>query len=592
MKTKIKILVLLPVMVLTSCNSMKATSYISNGNKYETFYDDSYFLMDNKTYHEEISLVSFSNAMSTVKTEGSYENRSSYVQDLYKKEGFTNLFINQSYKEFPGLDTIGYIIGVKQVKLEEESFNLVQLSVRSGAYKAEWASNVTVGTEGNAQGFDSASNQAKEGLYNYLKDNNITGPTKLWINGFSRGGATANLTAGKVIKDIIEGTYVSNVETTLDDIYAYCFEPPQGVLITEDEDPHAAPYNCIHNLINYNDLVPLLVPRFFGFTHYGNYYFYPDRLTDIFFNHSERKKLISNYHFMTGSHNLKDYSIDDWKFFDVGATLAAENNLPRESLYPSLGRFFRGFIDGLGYISLMTRELYAGAIEPGLRELFRAINGLNEDIGNVELEAESLINVIFSYSFLRTLMTEVIQGAIYEFCSDTMYLFYEIFGYNEKNGEAVKALYDKIWYTMFFLSAGFYYRQDLTLQFFNRDNMLGIVNAHYPSLNYSFLKSCDTRIYGKKACKLNDGSYQILHVKNPTRFKIYEEQLDKIIFTFEDGKMKSDTLACDRLADGELKIYLPNNGIYQYEGEYEEMELVKISPFDTEMTGKDPFAVE
>lgn len=575
MKIKIAIFLFVPIIALSSCSGKAMISFASASKTFKTMYDDSYFLLDNGTYHEEISLASYAASMASIKTTGDYENRSSYLLDLWKKEGFSNFYISQNYKEEPGLDSIGFAIASKQINCENQSFNLIAIAVRSGGYGAEWASNFTVGKTGNSQGFDDASNKVLAGILQYLSNNSIGGHTKFWLSGYSRGGATANMAAGKLLDTIEAGELNPSVNSTYEDVYAYCFEPPAGAFISQGQAEKEL-YQGVHNLLNFNDLIPLVAPYQWGFTRYGHDHYYPDRLTDIFFDKSERKKLISNYHFEAGGHEYTDYTVDKWQFTDPGADYAEIANLPRESLHPSLGRFMHGLMEEINKV-IVDRETYSKLIESGLRAMFATTEGLNPELGDKPIDMGSIVNTISQYPFIRVLLLEILESNPASFILDSKFLFYELFNYNEKNAKAVEELYTMNFFTIYSFALAFNTRKDLALQLFNRDNLLGLIQCHYTELNYSFTKSCDTRLYGKKACKLNDGSYRILHVKNPSSFTIYESQLKKNIFTFANGKMSSDCVSAERMANGDIDIYLPNNGLYTYQGESESISLTKMT---------------
>ena len=130
--------------------------------------------------------------------------------------------------------------------------------------------------------------------------------------------------------------------------------------------------------------------------------------------------------------------------------------------------------------------------------------------------------------------------------------------------DAIKALYNDLWYFLLFLGPSLASREDLLLQLLSRDNLINLVPPHYTDLNYSFLLSCDSRLYGKAACKMNDGTYRVLEIKTPDSVTIYESHLKKNVFTYSNGKMASDTLSAEKLADGSIRVYLPKNGSYQY----------------------------
>ena len=86
-----KIITLFSVLVLalSSCqsNSKRLTFFVTD-YEYETIYDDSYFLLDNKEYHEEIALMSYASAMASMNGGKDYEIRSKHLVELWKKEKF------------------------------------------------------------------------------------------------------------------------------------------------------------------------------------------------------------------------------------------------------------------------------------------------------------------------------------------------------------------------------------------------------------------------------------------------------------------------------------------------------------------------
>ena len=73
-------------------------------------------------------------------------------------------------------------------------------------------------SSGNHEGFSNSKNQVGDFLKKYIKDKNIKGKTKIWIVGFSRGAAVANMLAGEITARKIT---FDNVNFGRKDIYAY-----------------------------------------------------------------------------------------------------------------------------------------------------------------------------------------------------------------------------------------------------------------------------------------------------------------------------------------------------------------------------------
>ena len=555
MKKIYSIFLLLPL-ILTSCKTEPSKMTFKCGSmNYETYYKDSYFELDNREYHQELAVASFASVMSGNDSGKDYKIRGTNLINLWKKEGFKNIYINEAYKLKPTTDSVGLGIAYKKIK----DFNLVTMTIRSYSYEAEWASNFTVGATGHSKGFYDSSCYALEELQNYITTNNIQGKTKFWLIGYSRGGAITNLAAAQILDKVNENNYfMEGVNTTVYDVYAYCVEPPAGACTTY-EDARSDLYSCIQNFFNFNDLVPMILDKAWGFVHYGQCHYFPDRITDIYFNSTERKKLVSNYHFMPQAHELTEYKIDEWKFYDAGEEDTKEKNLPRETIYPSQGLFARRFSHEV-FNGFITREFYTG-FEPAIRNLFATVFGLNKDIKEISISGTLLLDAILSYPLVQTVISELRNSDYGGFATDIEYIFFMIF---DGDIEAVKALYDDLFYFLLFIAPSFTSRKDILLQFLSRDNLLNLVAPHYTDLNYSFLLSCDTRLYGNKACKLNDGTYRVLEIQTPDTVSIYESHLKKNIFTYKNGKMSSDTVSAEKLSDGSIRVYLPKNGSYQY----------------------------
>ena len=566
---KLRFLLLFPVIFsLMGCSSSDKIVFHSDDFEFETYYNDDYFSLDNSEVHEEIALASHAMALATFHGGEDYTIRSEYLEELWKQEKFSNIFICDAYKKEPGTDTIGYGIASKSI----DDFTLIAIAVRGGNYDGEWASNVTIGLEGNARGFNEASDNVLAGFNNYLSIYNITGHIKVWISGYSRAAITSNMTAGKLLNG---GCTSDKVNFTSDDVYAYCFEPPMGVMISLDE-ARGDLYHGIHNFVNYNDPVPLVAPYEWGFVRYGTDHYYPDRLNDIFFDYSEREKIVSLYHFTYGAQKFSHYSVDEWKFFDVGEKVASDNNLPRKSVNPSQGRFSHAFIHELATNGFRDRETYVEKIQDGVRELLATAFGLNKEIGKVS--GSGMIDIIFEYDFIKNLFLELMNCESAQFAMDMQMLFLQIFGANENNFEQIRALYEHCFTMFYLLPESFVVRKDILAQLLYRDNMLGIVIAHMPEVSYSFLSACDTRFMGDKACKFNDGSYRTLHIQDPKSFTLFEKQIKKTVFSYINGEMSSDYLAAEQYADGSIDIYLPTNGKYEYLTECDSLKLGFVDP--------------
>ena len=253
------------------------------------FYSDGYFADTPDTYNPSLSTMSLvlaKSAFNAMRTDfdmslpnGSYSNLFRHAKVLMSDLGFKDkdILINDSFDIRPTEETIGMIMGAKEISLDNSNYILIPIAVRGGDYEAEWSSNVTLGASGEAFGFASAASRVLEQIESYITGNKSfdiasalnEGRVKFWVVGYSRGGAVANITA-KRLTDVYGKSGNS--------IYAYCFEAPAGgVDATETNEAwtYNGIYANIHNIINPIDLVPKIPPKQMGFKRYGIDHYIP-----------------------------------------------------------------------------------------------------------------------------------------------------------------------------------------------------------------------------------------------------------------------------------------------------------------------------
>lgn len=230
-------------------------------------YSDGLFETDPKNYddHMATASINLANASETVVESGNYSNGARTIESVYDQIGFNNHYVSYYYTHRPEMDSIGYIIGQKDIYLKRlnKEIKAISITIRSACYGEEWSSNVKLGTEGEAQGFREAAETVTNSVSTYIKQYKLQdqvdkGNLVFWVQGYSRGGATANLTAKRL---------VDKYQTQGNEVYAYCLEAPQGGV--KKEEQVGRDYRGIHNVINVNDLVPYVAPSIYGFKRYG-----------------------------------------------------------------------------------------------------------------------------------------------------------------------------------------------------------------------------------------------------------------------------------------------------------------------------------
>lgn len=216
--------------------------------EYTFHYDENWFGNPANAFNLELAQMSIRVAMSAAST------KSDNIQKLMNDLNFNK---EKNYIEYPTptTESIGYAIGSKTINYSGNDTTLILCAVRGGGYKSEWADNFNVGTNGNHRGFDTQAKKVTAAIDKYISDNNINkNSVKIWITGFSRAAATSNI-AAHYLNEIYGG----------ENVYAYCFECPQGV----NKSHIKSVDKNIFNIVNDIDLVPYVAPSGWIFGRYG-----------------------------------------------------------------------------------------------------------------------------------------------------------------------------------------------------------------------------------------------------------------------------------------------------------------------------------
>ena len=227
-------------------------------------YDESWFENSASKYQHDLARMSLRMTM-TGMTRRDFDDatNTSHVEDLLTKLEFSDLLLNFPQ---PEMNTIGYCIGSKNLQSSSgEVYSLVAVVMRSSGYQDEWGGNLTIGLSGNHAGFQLAADQTVSAIRSYIGEltdrGRLTNKIKIWISGYSRGAAAANLAAASL-----------NEQFGKENVFAYCFECPQGAV---GSDAGGERYSNIFCIVNPIDLVPKLAMSVWGFTRYGRTFYLP-----------------------------------------------------------------------------------------------------------------------------------------------------------------------------------------------------------------------------------------------------------------------------------------------------------------------------
>ncbi len=250
-----------------------------------------YSVMGAALAYMDKTLMAYDNAYLTFDTapiSGSSANTKYNGMDLMELFGFQNVEdfkLSGQYQDDD--DLCEALVGWQTVTYNGETKVILAIWVRGtdSTSQEEWSSNFHMGrregflddydsVEGksprqknedwtrksNHRGFDVCATRILKYVENYymtkvkpVLDEDPGYTLAYWITGHSRGAAVGNLIA----------SYLIDLEK---EVYAYTFATPYNTANTE---ANAEKYDCIFNLVNSNDFVPMLPMPEWGFTRYG-----------------------------------------------------------------------------------------------------------------------------------------------------------------------------------------------------------------------------------------------------------------------------------------------------------------------------------
>lgn len=286
------------------------------------FYSDSYFSRPGSIENEHLRTLS---AVLSFSVASVYDDQD--ISSLFSDIGFYD--IETWDLETTSPDTVGTVIAQKNIGGKP----VVAVALRSDGYQREWASNVLCGETGDAEGFSKSASTVESRLKEYIYNKGMKS-AKVWVMGYSRGGAVANLLGA----DLNEAP--SDFATSKDDIYIYTFECPRAALTSVE-------YPNIFNTVDDNDIVTAVYPMTWDLNRHG--------LTGII-GDSDKKIMIKSFSFFDSSHMTDVGEYDQSDYISELMTFFAAN---------------------------VSRKDYADNIQPYLYTLCDLIFGLDSDEFNV-----------------------------------------------------------------------------------------------------------------------------------------------------------------------------------------------------------------
>lgn len=221
--------------------------YVS-GRHYTWNYEftDDFFFLPSDTYHHSFAQTSIGLAFSAIRDTSRPDNQGNCLVSFLQDAGFEEIDVS-AYASNPTEDSIAFGIGRKVLN----DVTVIALAVCGGNYSAEWANNFKIGDDVLPEGFGKSAQKVLAGLNTYLEKHPAEGALKIWITGYSRGAAVANITAASCTDS---GKF--------QDVYAYTFATPRTTR-------QPGEYPNIFNIIRKNDPITKVPLVDWGYQRYG-----------------------------------------------------------------------------------------------------------------------------------------------------------------------------------------------------------------------------------------------------------------------------------------------------------------------------------
>lgn len=321
-----------------------ASGHGENDHDYEaTFtYSDELFTKSGYTHRQDLAEMSLGLAFAAFSSKDSqysdnYATGNRNFVSMAKQCGFENIQSNKWMFQPAETDSIGINCASKTIRDNGGSYTLIAVGVRGNNYHAEWGGNVRLDATGEHKGFALGRDQALDYLRSYIADTGISGRVKIWIAGYSRSAAVANMVSGALDNGYSLGEGVS---LSPHDLYCYCYEPPMG---TTKNQVQGRLYDNIQNIVNANDVVTYVPFDSWDFARYGVDHVVPTKGDDNYLNY-KAKMLREFYQIPNNGGNI--YWPDHFQAWGID---------PKDITSGDLGKIFK--------VNMTQKEFYADLSE-------------------------------------------------------------------------------------------------------------------------------------------------------------------------------------------------------------------------------------
>ena len=545
--------------------------YPGDGRDYSAtyYYSDSYFHETSYFYNSHLATMSLCLAMSAFGSNDvdDYTLKMKNVEELFYNIGFTNF--DHNYTQFsnggivgkPNKDSIGAAAARKEITVDDKDYTLIALAIRGGGYESEWASNFTLGETGQHQGFSQARDHVISFLQNYIKEQGISGDIKIWITGYSRAAATANLVAGAINEG---GVSLPGCNLKLLDLYAYTFGTPAGTTMLGSTGGVSPAYGNIFNIIYTYDPVTKVGPRDWKFTRYGRDKWLPvktdgnEQYSKLFMNMLGRYVLLGGF---------SDYKVDDFPMKKVVIdpyAIPILGEMPIKIVDDFANPIYQNYFldDYISFIAkdvITSRRNYVNYYENGIREIVAVIYSDTDELVDVVIDkftdvkhlALLVYSIIMPFNNDGTMTADIVFNLLSEAFNEVGYQY---------TAKQLSTLAMDITILIVDTLSG-----DLISTLEVAVNVKNIRQAHFPELYLAWMQSQDSYYTPEGKPAFTSGKYRTVKINCPVDVKVYDEEGTLVASITDDVPLLDSELVSSINKDGEKIVHLPAFNNYTIE---------------------------
>lgn len=462
------------------------------------YYTDDYFYLDPTDPTPNVSFMTASycvtlTAMSSNDAGDNWSKKDQNIKALFKKLGFQNYYASEGFTNHPQTDSIGFAIGSK--KLKDLGCTLIVVGMRGAGYGSEWGGNFNLGRNGQHKDFAANKEKFLKALKQYIKDNNIKGHVKLWLNGYSRGGAVSNLAAAAIDEGALKDT---GIRLGQKDLYAMTFEAPQGAMVADGLT--GAKYNNIWTFLNPNDIVPLVAMKEYGFGRYGRVWNYPTQGNDA--NYASKKKKMSKLFYAMEAHEVaEELKFDTFQNYKIDLTDGViAKDKANKMLLPE---FEQKLVHTISVDLVGSRANYVNEYQNGFRTVLTAIMGKKLLNGN-EFDVDAFADSLQKNLKEESMETRLGKAAAVPY--DTTYGFNTVLkdlvveSLNDAGINYLSPADLTVFVTNVVKLLAGLFLVDPDLGVTTVMNIKTLINCHYPEVSFAWLMSMDPQYNGVADC--------------------------------------------------------------------------------------------